>query len=620
MIMMSSPHVHLLFLALALLSVLPHHDNFVAEAALFKDKEKVAREEQLKDEMEALQRAGVSEAGHSVESASLRSYQLRKKKRKGLIRKREASLAEVLFPGVTPEVYMPNEEVYIITNLVQSKKTHVPFQYYDLPVCPPPVLSDFRRSAARHSRKNLGARLQGAALQPAHFPLKVLQNKQCKILCEVDIGPRKVKWLRKLVDRQYRVHLTFDQLPVLMRLDQFRYAVRGFPLGFKAGPEYTGRDKDEFFLYNHLKFAITYKEAKDGDDGGEGGVVITGFDVLPVSIEHAKDGSTCGGGGDGDEESGDEGAGGRSYASVVNNPTTYLPLRVGATGEDMSVFYSYEVEWIRSELDWADRWDVYLVGSPDDDIHYFAIVNSLMIVLFLSGAIATIMIRALRKDISAYNEMLDDDVTEETGWKLLHGDVFRPPKYPMVLSVLVGTGAQIGTAFFLTMVAAILKLVNPIRKGQTLTAILVLYVLSGSAAGYASARVYKYCDAKRWKLCTLYTACGLPGVLTAMFTVLNVFLSFAGAATAVSVWMLLAVLALWVCVSASLVFVGSYFGYRAPRIEVPTRTKQIARVVPVNLPWYSQPPVSFLLGGILPFGSVCIELFFIMTPTRIPIV
>merc|ERR1712238_315613 len=29
--------------------------------------------------------------------------------------------------------------------------------------------------------------------------------------------------------------------------------------------------------------------------------------------------------------------------------------------------------------------------------------------------------------------------------------------------------------------------------------------------------------------------------------------------------------------------------------------------------WYTEPPLSFFLGGILPFGSVCIELFFIMS-------
>jgi transmembrane 9 superfamily protein 2/4 len=350
-------------------------------------------------------------------------------------------------------------------------------------------------------------------------------------------------------------------------------------------------------LYNHLKFTINYQDVDTADGNG---VYITGFDVHPVSIQHEADGVSCAGTGS-------------DQKGIVNDPKTYLPLRTG-DNKDMAVTYSYEVEWVLSELPWEDRWDVYLIGSPDDDIHFFAIVNSLMIVLFLTGAIATIMIRTLRKDISAYNEMsMLEDGSEETGWKLVHGDVFRPPQTsPLALAVLVGNGAQIGTATFISMLAAMLKLLNPIKKGHTLTALLVLYVLSGCVAGYVSARIYKFCDAKAWKMNTLMTAMALPSCLVGIFTVLNIFLSFAGAATAVSFLTLLAIFALWICVSAPLVFVGSFFGYRAEKFSVPTKTNQIARVVP-ELPWYNTPPVSYLLGGILPFGSVCIELFFIMS-------
>jgi transmembrane 9 superfamily protein 2/4 len=287
-----------------------------------------------------------------------------------------------------------------------------------------------------------------------------------------------------------------------MRSKELNYAVRGYPVGFKAPPSYTGLKNDEFYLYNHLKFTVTYRE----DANQFNGVRITGFDVHPVSIEHQIEGgdeitpstkvATCNA--DGAPE-------------VVNDPATYLALRTGPTGDSLKVLYSYEVEWVPSDLPWSDRWDVYLIGSPDDDIHYFAIVNSLMVVLFLTGAIATIMIRTLRKDISGYNEMQTlEEAQEETGWKLVHGDVFRPPQWhPMLLSVLVGTGAQIGCAFSLSILCAIFKLLNPMNKGQTLTAILVLYVLSGSVAGYVSARIYKFCNAKAWKQNTILTATAL---------------------------------------------------------------------------------------------------------------
>ena len=44
---------------------------------------------------------------------------------------------------------------------------------------------------------------------------------------------------------------------------------------------------------------------------------------------------------------------------------------------------------------------------------------------------------------------LQEDTMEETGWKLVHGDVFRPPKHKQLLSALLGAGVQI---FFMSMI------------------------------------------------------------------------------------------------------------------------------------------------------------------------
>lgn len=68
----------------------------------------------------------------------------------------------------------------------------------------------------------------------------------------------------------------------------------------------------------------------------------------------------------------------------------------------------------------------------------------MVIVLFLSGMVGMIMLRTLHKDIARYNQLENsEDAQEEFGWKLVHGDVFRPPRHGMMLSVLVGSGSQI---------------------------------------------------------------------------------------------------------------------------------------------------------------------------------
>eukprot|EP00980_Cylindrotheca_fusiformis_P014962 scaffold4095_cov117-Cylindrotheca_fusiformis.AAC.19 len=536
---------------------------------------------------------GFDEVGHSKEAQMMRQYRLRNKKKRGILRKREASLAHVLFPGVSPEEYAVGEEISMYTGLVESKKTQVPFEVFDLPGFFEKKESQGKKKL--RMRRNLGSRLQGHNLRPAPFDLIVKQSVPCTPFSRTTIQGKKLRWLRKLIERQYRVHFQLDGLPVLMRSKELNFAVRGYPVGFKS-PEGS---RAELYLYNHLKFTITYHEEPTQFEG----IRITGFDVHPVSIAH---------------DIPEEGAGARDIAScsgfgVENDPSKYVALDVDSKG-GIPVVFTYDVQWEKNDLEWTDRWDVYLVGSPDDDIHYYSIVNSLMIVLFMTGAIATIMIRTLRKDIAGYNELQAlEEGEEETGWKLVHGDVFRPPSFsPMLLSVLVGTGAQLGAAVVLAILLSVLRITSTMKKGQMLTSLILLYVLCGSVAGYISARIYKFCEAKAWKLNTMMTATALPGACVILFSFLNIFLSFAGAATAVSFLTIIVLFLLWICVSAPLVFVGAFIGLKLPTVEVPTKTKQIARVIPESQ-WMAHPALTMLMGGVLPFGSVCIELAFIMS-------
>ena len=48
------------------------------------------------------------------------------------------------------------------------------------------------------------------------------------------------------------------------------------------------------------------------------------------------------------------------------------------------LYFTYSVEWRQSKISWASRWDIYL-GMSDVQIHWFSIINSLVVVFFLSG-------------------------------------------------------------------------------------------------------------------------------------------------------------------------------------------------------------------------------------------
>lgn len=48
--------------------------------------------------------------------------------------------------------------------------------------------------------------------------------------------------------------------------------------------------------------------------------------------------------------------------------------------------FTYEVEWVSSDIEWTSRWDVYL-NTGDGQIHWFSIINSIIIIIFLTGMI-----------------------------------------------------------------------------------------------------------------------------------------------------------------------------------------------------------------------------------------
>ena len=100
-----------------------------------------------------------------------------------------------------------------------------------------------------------------------------------------------------------------------------------------------------------------------------------------------------------------------------------------------------------------------------------------------------------------------------------------------------------------------------------------------------------------------------------------------GSSAAIPFFTLVALLALWFGVSVPLTFVGAYFGFRKPAIEQPVRTNQIPRQIPDQSVYTQvaphraivrcyddvlQPIPGIIMGGVLPFGCIFIQLFFVL--------
>lgn len=512
-------------------------------------------------------------------------------------------IAQCVFylPGVAPFDFEKGDKVELKVNKITSVHTQLPYKYYSLPFCQPKEIED--------KVENLGEILRGDRIENSLYEIKALVDETCRVVngydvenCKPHLSEADLKKFAEKIDYDYRVHWIIDNLPaatphqstVISTNQQTVFYETGYPLGFKGDREpHTPHHKKKgpAYINNHVNIKLLYNPTPKGNR-------IVGFEVEPQSIKRDvaqwkqfTDKTTCPNTVDDNGEP--------QWQLVDPNPN----------GED--ILWTYSVAWEESDIIWTQRWDKYLQNT-DAQIHWFSIINSLMIVLFLTGMVAMIMMRTLRADLRKYNQLEPNEEVEETGWKLVHGDVFRPPSHPMLLSVLVGSGVQVFGMAIVTMLFAVLGFLSPANRGGLITAVVVLFVVMGVFGGYFSTRCYKIFRGVHWKKNTVATAFTFPGTVFGIFFFLNLFIWGEKSSGAVPFGTFASLMALWFCVSVPLVFFGSYFAFKKPLPEDPVRTNQIPRQIPEQV-WYMSPVLSILMGGILPFGAVFIELFFILT-------
>uniref|UniRef100_A0A7C9A613 Transmembrane 9 superfamily member n=1 Tax=Opuntia streptacantha TaxID=393608 RepID=A0A7C9A613_OPUST len=492
-------------------------------------------------------------------------------------------------PGVAPQDFDKGDLLMVKVNKLTSIKTQLPYTYYSLPYCSPDTIVD--------SAENLGEVLRGDRIENSPYVFKMREPQMCQILCRKTLDAKASKEFKEKIDDEYRVNMILDNLPLVMPIKRGDQDAPIYQLGYYVGLKglYAGSKDEKYFIHNHLAFTVKYHRDELTETSR-----IVGFEVKPFSVKHEYEGEWN----EGNTRLTSCDPHARRLVTSSNNPQE--------VENKQEIIFTYDVQFEESEVKWASRWDAYLLMS-DDQIHWFSIVNSLMIVLFLSGMVAMIMLRTLYRDISKYNELETmEEAQEETGWKLVHGDVFRPPTKSDLLCVYAGTGVQCFGMVVVTMMFAVLGFLSPSNRGGLMTAMLFLWVFMGLFAGYASARLYKMFRGTDWKRIALRTAFMFPGIIAVVFFFLNALIWGEKSSGAVPFGTMFALTFLWFGISVPLVFVGSYVGFRKQAMEDPVKTNKIPRQIPEQA-WYMNPIFSILIGGILPFGAVFIELFFILT-------
>jgi transmembrane 9 superfamily member 3 len=154
-----------------------------------------------------------------------------------------------------------------------------------------------------------------------------------------------------------------------------------------------------------------------------------------------------------------------------------------------------------------------------------------------------------------------------------------------------------------------------VERGAVVTTFIICYGITSAWAGYTSGSFYKhhfYKDSPGWKTAMGLTASIIPVVALGILFSLN-GISIAYGTHSIPTTAALSLIFLWLLVAVPLTIAGTLIGrHRSPNASWPCRVHAIPGLVPEH-PWYRQRWMIALVSGLLPFGSIFIEMWFIFT-------
>ncbi|CAI6010969.1 unnamed protein product [Closterium sp. NIES-65] len=521
--------------------------------------------------------------------------------------------------------------------------------YYSLPFCQP-------EEGIQRLDENFGEVLIGDLIENSPFKFRTLAKQRAVKAC--DVGPlteADVEDLKSKIDGFYHVNFLLDNLPVtLFSLeDNEGDILTGIPIGYNHNGQY--------YLYNHILFKVLVHEYVESPAALAGmSMGYSSVDVFPQEGSYADQGSSPNGTANGFVVVGFESA----ACSIRRSPDPEIPRYSTLDPIDCfrgdpqpitpgeSIVVSFDVLWEKSPIQWASRWDAYL-KMRGDKVHWFSILNSLVVISCLAAAVFAILLRSVHRDLARINSRDKEEaqqLADESGWKLLVGDIFRSPPHPEVLCIIVSNGSQLLCMAVVTIFFAALGFMSPASRGALLMGMVLFYLLLSVVSGYVASRMWVTLTgatvasagasnnssdggsssssplskeaAAAVRVLAIKVACFFPGICAVTLLVINLFIWATGSTGAVPFSLFSYLFLLWFVISVPLTILGCNLGLKEQKIAYPVRTNQIPREIPdpnyiphLGFQGYGSytPWLLILAGGVLPFGTLYIELYFIMS-------
>lgn len=522
-----------------------------------------------------------------------------------------------------------------------SITTLIPYDYYELPFCPP--------VSSASDPLDLGSLLMGVVQKTTPYDIKMKVNRTCTTLCNKTLTKKDINKFAKFIKNNYRASWNIDGLPVLYNYDD-KFVRTTFPVGYVIPDE-----KEKIVLFNHVNFLIKYhvtakstseyyfggfftspddkKETNDEDKNSKGQFRVVGAQITLESRGIPE----C------------------AARDIIDTPGTspYMSsssllvldpsIEGGAEDVEEDVQFSYSVQWEESSISWASRWDIYIdMGSAsgtaygndtEQTVHWVGMLTSAFVTLTLIVICVRLALRATigatQRDIAEMivgafeagdsGNVEDEDSIEawsnEIGWKVIAGEVFRKPPMFAYLCVFIGNGMQLLCISVCTAFLGLLGLASPSNRAAVFYLALVAFSFTGGISGFiggAFCRLFNQDFSIRAPKFALYNCLGFPLVAMFAFLLVDFVLWTQKSSAAVSLSVVLNLALPWIFFSTPCVLVGAWISlYKLDKVKVPYTVKPLPREIP-RQSWMKRTFIACLAGGYSIWLVVSLEVTFIV--------
>jgi transmembrane 9 superfamily protein 3 len=208
-------------------------------------------------------------------------------------------------------------------------------------------------------------------------------------------------------------------------------------------------------------------------------------------------------------------------------------------------------------------------------------------------------------------EGFDIDTSSEKGWKVLHGDVFRPPRSLALWSILAGAGIH---CFVCLLVYAALSTIDTrYERDRGVAYAIISFVSTAPIAGFFAVVIGRAFNYQKWLRLALGSVWLAPLVALLVYIPTSILGSSVGSARSFG---FAPIVILTLIQTIAVLPLSIFGGLVAVKLKIFEGPKCDVGLVPRYIsqhPWYLKQPVLGLAVGGICFISVMIELYYIFT-------